>query len=599
MDFQIEPLSKPSKYEYSVPADFLSRYKKPLFMGIGVLIIISFIVFLMGRGSFKENSLELKIDGPPEASSGDLVTYKIKYRNNNSISLKNVNLNLFYPSDSIIIRENETVKLTNESFDIGNLDGKESGEKEITLYIVGDRGNIKNIKANLNYRAENLSSVFKKEVSFNTNITNIPIPLTLVATPTVINGQKTTYLLDYRNQSNEDFQNLRLTIEYPSGFSPNKYTPKPSITSGKISTWEIKSLKSGESGRISVEGIINGNERESKPVYVILQRQTETATGNIYIDFEKAESSSVISSPILALNFTVNDSIDYTAHLADTLRYKLKFTNNSQENLGNFNLSLKLDGSMYDLTTVKSSGFFDSRENTIFWNPSVIPALNLLQSGQSGTAEFEVRLKNSFSSGLGAKDSFVKAIAHIETTSVPASLDLDKLVADNELITRISTAPIFSQKILINDAVFGSKGPYPPKVDQETYFAILWNLINPANDVSHAKITATLAPGVKWVNQVRVKGTQITPSYDSRLNSVTWDLGNLPAGTGVGFDPYELSFQISITPSVNQVNQQPALIKNVRFEGVDTFTQEKITRTIFDTTTSNVNDSNAGGTVQN
>ena len=127
----------------------------------------------------------------------------------------------------------------------------------------------------------------------------------------------------------------------------------------------------------------------------------------------------------------------------------------------------------------------------------------------------------------------------------------------------------------------------------------MWNLINPANDVSHAKITATLAPGVKWVNQVRVKGTQITPSYDSRLNSVTWDLGNLPAGTGVGFDPYELSFQISITPSVNQVNQQPALIKNVRFEGVDTFTQEKITRTIFDTTTSNVNDSNAGGTVQN
>ena len=98
-------------------------------------------------------------------------------------------------------------------------------------------------------------------------------------------------------------------------------------------------------------------------------------------------------------------------------------------------------------------------------------------------------------------------------------------------------------------------------------------------------------------NRIRVNGTQVQPSYDSRLNTVTWDLGTLPAGTGINFPIYEIFFQISITPSINQVGQQASLLKNVRFDGVDSFTKEKITRTIPDATTGNVSDSTQGGTI--
>ena len=253
---------------------------------------------------------------------------------------------------------------------------------------------------------------------------------------------------------------------------------------------------------------------------------------------------------------------------------------------------------MYDFSTVRSDGFFDGRLNTIFWNVSTLPLLNILQANQSGTVEFEVRLKNSFSGNIGGNNSLIKASAHLETPNVPSNLDLDKLSADSDIITRVSTTPTFEQKIYINDQTFGSSGPYPPRVNQKTIFTTRWNLVNPSNDISQAKITATLAPGVIWENQTRVNGTSIQPIYNSKLNTVTWDLGTLPTGTGINFPIYEAFFQISITPSANQINQSVQLLRNVRFEGIDTFTKEKITRTIVDMTTSNVSDSTQGGSVQ-
>ncbi|MEX2053146.1 MAG: hypothetical protein WD898_02900, partial [Candidatus Paceibacterota bacterium] len=216
---------------------------------------------------------------------------------------------------------------------------------------------------------------------------------------------------------------------------------------------------------------------------------------------------------------------------------------------------------------------------------------------QSGSIGFEVRLRPSFSGGLGARESFVKATAILETSNVPSEFDLDKISAQYEMITRISTAPTVDQKVLLNDSAFGSSGPFPPRVDQKTNFTVRWNLVNPSNDISPAKVIAVLAPGVVWENRVRVSGSQPQPVYNDQQRTVTWDLGSLPAGVGVVFAEYEANFQISITPSVNQVNQTVPLLRSIRFEGTDTFTKEVISRTIPDVSTANINDSDEIGAV--
>ena len=599
MDFKIEPLQNPNVAEPPTRMAFLNPRKiKIVLGGMGVLLAASLIFFFLGRGSFKENGVELKIEAPSEIIGGELLIYKITYKNNNAVSLSDVKLNILYPPDSVVIKDGNIVGSTTENFDISTMHSKEAGEKELAAYIVGDKGNVKTLRVTLTYKAGKLSSTFRKEASLATTITSLAVPITLVATPTVVSGQNTSYLIDYRNQSNQDLENLRFVVKHPQGFTPAKFSPEPSARSIGQFTWDIAKLKQGDGSRITIQGVLIGNERETKTASVTLQKKITTPDGDIYVDFEKSEASSVISTPILSLDLRLNDSDNYVAHLADSLRYRLKFQNNNSQNISGLILSVKLEGSMYDFATVRSEGFFDSRLNTIFWNASTVPAFNLLSSNQSGMVEFEVRLKSGFTGGLGARDSFVKASAHLETQNVPASLDLDKLLADDELVTRISTAPTFDQKILASDSAFGSSGPFPPKVNQKTVLTTRWSVVNPSNDISQAKITATLAPGIIWENRMRVNGTQVQPSYDSRLNTVAWDLGTLPAGTGVNFPIYELFFQISLTPSVNQVGQQTSLLKNVRFDGVDSFTKEKISRTLPDATTGNVSDSSQGGTIQ-
>ncbi len=598
MDFQIEPLQNTNIAQPPTRMAFFNSHKiKIVLGGTGVLLAISLIFFFLERGSFRENGVELKIEGPSEITGGELLTYKITYKNNNAVSLSDVKLNILYSPDSVVIKDGNIISSTTENFEIGMIRSKEAVEKELIAYIVGDKGNIKTLKATLTYKAGKLSSTFRREASLATTITSLAVPITLVATPTVTSGQNTSYLIDYRNQSDQDLENLRFVVKYPQGFTPAKFSPEPSARSTSQLTWNVDKLKQGDGSRITIQGVLSGNERETKTVSVTLQKRITTPGEDVYVDFEKSEASSVISSPILSLDLRLNDSDDYVAHLADSLRYRLRFQNNNSESVSGLSLSVKLDGNMYDFATVKSDGFFDGRLNTIFWNASTVQALNLLSPNQSGTVDFEVRLKSTFSAGLGARDSFVKASTHMETPNVPANLDLDKLSADDELVTRISTAPTFDQKILANDSVFGSNGPFPPKVNQKTILTTRWSIVNPSNDISQARITATLAPGVVWENRIRVNGTSVQPSYDPRLNAVAWDLGTLPAGTGINFPIYETFFQISITPSVNQVGQQTSLLKNIHFNGVDSFTKEKISRTIPDATTGNVSDSTQGGTI--
>lgn len=605
MDFKIEPLQNPNvtqpQSESRRPVLDLIKDKiniKHVVAGLGLILLVAIIFFFIGKDSFNEGDVELKIESVTETTSGDLVTYKVTYKNDNDINLTDAKLNILYPKDSIAVKDGNITELTAENFDIGQIDDGKSGERELSAYIVGDKGSIGTLKAILTYEAGNLSSTFRKEAIFATTIVNLAVPITLVATPTIVSGQNTSYLIDYRNQSGQDLENLRFLVKFPQGFTPSRFSPQPSVRPTGQAIWDVTKLKQGDGSRITIEGRLTGGEREAKVVLVTLQKKITTPSGDVYVDFQKSEASSVISTPPLSLVLRLNDSDNYVAHLADALHYKLRFQNNNSEDISGLSLSVRLDGNMYDFATIRSDGFFDGRLNTIFWNASTTPALNILQANQFGTVEFEVRLKSGFSSGLDASDSLIKASAHLETSNVPANIDLDKLSSDDEIITRISTAPTFDQKLFVNDSVLGSSGPYPPKINQKTAFNARWDLVNPANDVSSAKITATLAPGVVWENKVRVSGTSVQPTYNSRLNTVTWDLDTLPVGTGINFPIYEAFFQISITPSVNQAGQSPPLLKNVRFDGVDTFTKEKIARTIFDMTTNNMSDSTQGGTVQ-
>ena len=554
------------------------------------LFIAAVLIFLFGKPSFSEDQVVLELEGPTQASVGDEAVYKVKYGNDTKIKLHGLRFKFTYPEESVVVKDGQVVKELTESFTIEELQSREHEEKEFRAFLVGDRGNIKNAKIELEFKVGNLRSSFEKRKTISTTLVSVPVSLTLVAPPTVVSGQVINYILDYRNESGENMSDIRFEFSYPDGFTIQEQIPK----SSGINIWFLPLLRRGEGGRINIKGILDGKEGEVKTVSVFLKR----GINGEFVNYQKVATSSLISNPLLGLDIFANGSKNYSAHLGDHVEYTIRYKNNSNFNLIGLNLEVKPEGEMYDFDALNTEGgFYDSSNGTILWNAAVVSDFSALPPNKSGEVKFSVNIKDIFpSGGVGERNFFVKAAVKLRTPNVPSGVEGDEIVATSDLVTRISTQPTLSQTAYYNDPAFGSSGPLPPKAGEETLFTVHWQIANPGNDMSNAEVRVVLLPGINWKNVVSVGLGQSEPTFNANSSEVMWNIGVLPQGTGVLTPKYEASFQVGIKPSV--AGQTPILVKDGKFSGTDSFTKERIILNAPDLTTDELVDRPGEGTTQ-
>ncbi|HYU64688.1 MAG TPA: hypothetical protein VEK36_00255, partial [Candidatus Paceibacterota bacterium] len=489
-----------------------------------VLFLVAVARFWFGRSSFAERDVVLLLEGPSQASSGDEVTYKLKYRNNTRVDLTNMEFRFFYPDDSIVITEGTFSDDLSHGFTVDKLSPGQEGTLELKAFLVGDKGNIKTAKVNLIFKAGSFKSLFEKSESVATTIINVPVPMTLVAPPTAVSGQDISYILDYRNETDADVADLRFEFSYPDGFLFKKVSPSPTSSNN---VWDVASVKKGTGSRITITGTLTGQERESKNIAVVLKRKLNDQ----YVNYERATSSTIISSPLITASLSVNGSRDTITYPGDTLLYTIQYRNNSSYSLVGMNLTAKLEGEMFDLSTLDTrGGYYDSSAKTITFNAGVVPDFGTFNPGKSGQINFQVRLKPTLPGLLGSSNYSVKVIADLSTPNVPTGVDGDQVSTEDVLITKISTQPAFNSALYFQDPVYGSSGPMPPQVGQQTIFTVHWQITNPGNDMNSAVVKATLPPGVAWENVASVVGAPVAPIYDKNKAQVIWNIGVLPAG---------------------------------------------------------------------
>lgn len=558
---------------------------------LAVLVtVVGLVFFFFSRSTFSPANVDFKISVSEEISSGEKINYKIEYANRNERAIKNLQLTFFYSPDTADIRDGKFTVLQTENLKLDDLGPGEEKAVEFSAYLVGAKGDIKKARAVLSFYGEGLPSVFKKEATAVTNISTLPVSLTLVAPPNAVSGQEVTYLLDYRNESQDNLSDLRFKFVYPDGFTPTKFSPN---TFQAKNILDLPSLKTGEGDRISISGILRGTERESRIVSVTLQRKI----GDFYVDFEKSSANTVLATPPLGLGILVNEKKDYNAQLGDELEYQIVFTNHTDVDIFGLTLSVKLDGAMFDLNSIRSDGFFNSVSRTITWNASVSPLLNHLAAQQEGAVSFRVKIKSSFSGSGGVKDSVVKVSALAETLTIPSGFDLTRLSAQSEATTKIVSLPSLAQKAFRQDTILGGSGPLPPRVGQKTTYVISWEIINIPNDVIKAQVKGSLPPGVEWENKTRTSGQQPELAFNSGSREVIWPLETVPAGTGGQFPKSQAWFMVSFTPSENNIGQPIDLIKDSFLEGQDGFTRQEILVKVEDVTSNDLVDFSGQGNV--
>ncbi|KKT82763.1 MAG: hypothetical protein A3B99_02615 [Candidatus Yanofskybacteria bacterium RIFCSPHIGHO2_02_FULL_44_12b] len=572
---------------------FANKALKYLILFAALLLVVAISSFWFGgKSSFSEKDVKLELESPLQASAGDEVVYKIKYANATKTTLHGLNFLFFYPEGATFIKDGLTVEGDTEGFEVEELAPGQKGEKEIKVFIVGDRGNIKTAKVTLSFRAGNLQSSFEKAANTSTTIVSMPVELTLVAPPNITSGQPITYILDYRNISGEDISDLFFEVAYPEGFSVRSYDPQPDQGNN---AWIVPMLDRGSGERISIQGILEGKEGEAKSITLKLKRKI----GDIYVDYERASSVTMISSPILGVGISVNESSEYSAYPGDSLRYVVQYANNSNFNISGLNLSVKLEGEMFDFASLNAGGgFFDDSTKTILWNASTLPDFINLSPGARGQVNFRIALKQAFASGGSSRDRFVKVIALLNTPNVLPDSNVEEIAVSISSITKIGTQPTVNQLAYYNDPVFGSSGPLPPRAGEETIFTIHWQITNPGNDIGNAVVKAKLSSGVSWMDQTSAVPDDMRPSFNPNTQEVSWSLPVVPFGIGVFTPKYEGVFRVKIKPSSIQRGSFVNILEEFQFLGTDNFTKLNVIIRKKDLNTEELTDRPKEGTVQ-
>jgi len=328
-------------------------------------------------------------------------------------------------------------------------------------------------------------------------------------------------------------------------------------------------MPSGAENNVSIKGNIVGPENiffdmEAK-IFIELE-------GKEYPLIGKTANLGIASSP-LSLSIVPNNDPNFVAFPGDTINYSVNYANNTEDNLQDAVIKVKVSGAMFDFASYQGNGFFDSNSNTVIWNASQEPGLKNLSPGAKGTVSFSFKTKAIYPiKKLSDKNFSLKAEGEISSPTVPYYISSDKTIGVNSVETKIGGRTEISAY-----AEYNKKGPYPPQVNKPTRYLVHWIIKNYATDKKDVKIKAVLQSGASWTGAVVANiDTDGLPTYNERTQEVSWSIGRVIANKGVAGKPRETTFEVEIAPSISQVNAPLPILSATQFTATDEFTNLQV-----------------------
>lgn len=540
---------------------------------IGSLIALAIGGFYLYQYSTsREISFSLK--APANIPVGVPFNIEIEIQNNSENPLKDGRISMILPEGTALLAENIDKRVLNRSF--GDLDASASFQEKIPVLIFKNEQSVKKFEIIASYFPPSLGPKARFEITKSVEVTarESGVKLDLTAPQKVLNNEDFEIEIDYQNISDVDFSNVELELQYSKSFTFSDADPKPSASNN---LWKIGNLakKSPAKAELSsaktivFSGKALGAEQSFFEIKSVLRAEF---AGQKYLINEKTISVNIAPSP-LSLNISVNDQPDYLASPDGDLKYKIIARNNSDIGLNDVIIKARLVGEMFDFKSLRTGGFFNSKDNTITWNVANTPALRLLSPAAEGTVEFEIRLKDSYPiKRIGDKNFVLKVEAEISSPTVPYYVASDKTIGFAKSEIKVAGFAVISA-----EANF-LKGFSPPKVNKPSTYLIRWTIANYSTDISNIEVRAYLQSGARWLGQVKSNISSV-PNYNERTQEVVWLIDSIPATKGVISEPIEATFQIEVAPNTIQVGQYLPLLSETTFRAFDEFAKIELKNT--------------------
>ena len=526
------------------------------------------------KDAFHQDRVEISFEGPKEVDSTQISKYIIHYKNNNRVTLKNAEIQLTYAENFQPI-DNTNLKylsLGSSKIFLGDLKPRSEGSTELKGVFYAPKDSPVYLYASIHFVPSNSNSEVLVDSQIGVQITAAPVVLNVTAPQQSIDGDDIQYVVDYKNLDVKMMSDVQIRIDFPEGFKMTSADPSPSE---KGSYWYIGNLESKQGGKITINGQLQGNSGQSENITTSFGR---VGSDGKFVVFNKYDFETKIISPILAVKQTLSEKENNIINAGEILKYVIGFTNTGNIGLRDAIVSVELNSKILDFSKINvSGGSYDEKTGIITWKESDVPSLANIDAKASGSVNFSIPVKSVIPIQNKLDKNFsVSSLAKIDSPDIPISNGANKIISKNSLILKLASKVIFSTTAYYNDAKIKNSGPIPMQTGSETSFAVHWSIVNVSNDISDAKVVSSIPSGVRWTGQIYPSNEKIT--YNERTGQVSWDAGNVPAGTGVGGSPREVIFQVAVTPQSNQIGEPITLVNKSDFAATDTFVSQNLTQ---------------------
>lgn len=580
----------PSEWQDSPKAqtntsDMKNNFKKPPVSIFKKFFIISFIFFIAALGfafykfstndtSVSNDKIDIQVIGNSFTKGGDELPLQIEITNNNNASLELSNLIIEYPKGA----EDNTVDVVRMPRDaIGTIKSGESAIRNIKVKLFGEEKSVRNIKVSLEYHPQGSNAIFTKDKYYPVTISIAPLSLDIKSPDSTISDQQISFTVTATlNTSLSSTDNPILQLTYPNNFTFDSAVPSPSLGN---SIWDLSSITATTPITVTVKGRLTGQDGDEQVFHAYAGTTNGTNQSAVNVVYSSVLQKIAITKPFLDAKILVNgqDKTEYTVSGGQNIEGQIAWSNNLPTRITDGQIIVSLSGNVFDKSTVNpQNGFYDSVASQIIWDKNSVPQLEEINPGESGTVSFSFK-PTSLIGQSSIKNPQVSINVSIKGRQPLLGSTYNDINNVSEKIVKI-----LSDFQIATSATYSS-GSMPPKAETETNYTITWTLSNSANGISQAEARSMLPIYVKWVGVSTGVNDNIT--YNDVTREVIWKIGSVLPNTGISSNR-EVSFIVSLKPSLTQVNSVPQLMKEIYLTGTDSFTNTVLRSTKSAITTS-------------
>jgi hypothetical protein len=567
-----KPEEKPDDPNYTPKKAPATEFKKPRRGYRTFIVVFSLLVFLGGAGyliwdvfvgeTFGNENIGLTISGPSAIGGGEELALQVTVSNQNSVPIESATLIMNYPIGTRSVTEN-TEELFEDRIPINIVESGEVQNIPIRVALFGEEGSQKEISATIEYRVEGSNGTFYKDApALPIRITSTPLVLRVENFEKVAAGQMIEMKVIAQSNSSNPLTNVLIQAEYPNSFDFEESFP-PAVFGDNV--WRIDELLPEEAQEITIRGVVRGLTEETfrvnfnaGPADIDNQFRTSSRLTETFADF-------TIERPFIDVNVAINGSTDDEVVISSgqQSRVRVDLRNTLDETVYDLVVEVVPGGNALREDSIRSdTGFYDSNSGTVRWEVANNASFAQVFPGDNRTLAFDIEPPSNLSTA--SFDLLVNVYARrIAETSAQ-----EQLIGTNRAVAKFSSEVFVGGQVNFGSVPFNDTGPIPPRVGQTTTYTVTLVAEAGVNDLSDTFVTTSLPLYVTWLDNYQGGGEVI---YNNVSKQLEWRPGDIDAR-----QRKELSFQVSLTPSVSQVNSVPTLLNSQQLRASDRFTGDTL-----------------------